>query len=140
LARDFFAYNLLSIAGVYYIAFKLSPTSPTTIESPPTAESPGLGEKGHLDNGNSSNPRVIVGSYPEVLAEIVQAKSVNDTIGLQEIYDRGVFFFVAKGTPVLVIDESYISAFTVIKVYKVRILAGDYTGDVGWVPDSHVKY
>lgn len=62
-------------------------------------------------------------SYDELFKDI----AAHDLVGVQQLITAGKVLQVMKGTKVLVIDVSLAST-------RVRILDGEYSGKVVWVP------
>lgn len=76
----------------------------------------------------------------EVQHDLYDAQQINDTVGVQQIREKGKIFHIESGSEALVLDDD----FDFIKPFgfrrKVRILSpGDAYGQVVWIDNNALK-
>jgi hypothetical protein len=83
---------------------------------------------------------VYAAQTPEVQHELFDAQQINDTVGIQQIQEKGKLFHIDAGSEALVLDDD----FDFIKPFgfrrKVRILSsGDAYGEIVWIDSKALK-
>lgn len=108
-------------------------STPSTIipkEAAPKVVTPAqatVGDNVTLDSGNQSSKIVVVAVTKTDLDELTRLSVAGDNVGFAKVIADGRAFMVDKGTKAKVIDQG-------MYVRQVRIMAGDYYGESGWVP------
>lgn len=81
---------------------------------------------------NTDAEAVIVATEKKYLDDFFNAKRLNDTYGIKELFVAGKIFDVKNCTKILILNKGFLTI-------KIRVLEGEKEGMSGWVDTERIK-